>query len=59
MSLFTSKSVQLGASIGSTAGGLLSEKFGRMFDRYLLRAYSPARLGRLKPQICWDSMKTI
>lgn len=59
MSLFTSKAVQLGGSIGSTEGGLLLEKFGRMFDWFFLRVYLPARLGRLKPQICRDSMKTI
>jgi hypothetical protein len=44
MSLFTSKAVQSGAFIGSTAGGLLLEKFGSLFDRYLLRAHPPARL---------------
>ena len=59
MSLFTSKAVQLGGSIGSTEGGLLLEKFGRMFDWFFLRAYPPARQRRLKPQICWDSIKMI
>ena len=44
MSLFASKAVQPGVSIGPTAGGLLLEKFGRLFDRYLLRAHPPARL---------------
>lgn len=44
MSRFTDKQVQSGASIGATAGGLLLEKFGRLFDRYLLRAHPPARL---------------
>ena len=44
MSLFASKAVQPGVSIGPTAGGLLLEKFGLMLDRYLLRAHPPARL---------------
>jgi hypothetical protein len=44
MSLFTAKVAPSGASIGSASGGLLLEKFGRLFDRYLLRAHPPARL---------------
>jgi hypothetical protein len=44
MSRFSDNSVQSSPAIGLTAGGLLLEKFGRLFDRYLLRAYPPARL---------------
>jgi hypothetical protein len=44
MSRFTDKPIQSGGAIGATASGLLLEKFGRLFDRYLLRAHPPARL---------------
>lgn len=44
MGVFAGKAVQSGTSFGSTVGGLLLEKFGRLFDRYLLRAHPPARL---------------
>ena len=44
MSRFSDKPIQSGVAIGGTAGGLLLEKFGRLFERYLLRAHPPARL---------------
>jgi len=44
MSRFSDKQIQSGVAIGGTAGGLLLEKFGRLFERYLLRAHPPARL---------------